>query len=98
MTISSSGRLLGQAELLRLQRGVEEGRDDDEPVAIPLCGLAELDVERLSRRRDPGTVRQYHLPGKASRGTGDHRDPVAAAELGRVWSVYVDVLENQHKL
>jgi hypothetical protein len=39
---------LGEADLPALQRGVVEGGDDDEPVAIPLGGLAELDVERLS--------------------------------------------------
>jgi hypothetical protein len=40
-------RLLGKAELLCLKSGVPEGGDHDEPVAVPLGGLAELDVERL---------------------------------------------------
>jgi hypothetical protein len=39
--------LLGEADLLPLQGGLQEGGDDDELVAVPLGGLAELDVERL---------------------------------------------------
>ena len=41
---------LGEADLPPLQGGVVEGGDDDELVAVPLGGLAELDVERLSGR------------------------------------------------
>ena len=41
---------LGEADLPPLYRGVVEGGDDDELVAVPLGGLAELDVERLSGR------------------------------------------------
>ena len=40
--------LLGEADLPALQGGVPEGGDDDELVAGPLGGLAELDVERLA--------------------------------------------------
>jgi AcrR family transcriptional regulator len=36
---------LGEAELLPLPGGVPEGGDDDELVAVPLGGLAELDAE-----------------------------------------------------
>jgi hypothetical protein len=42
--------LLGEADLLPLYRGVVEGGDDDELVAVPLGGLAEFDVERFSGR------------------------------------------------
>ena len=42
--------LLGEADLLPLQGGVPEGGADDELAAVPLAGLAELDVERLSGR------------------------------------------------
>src|ERR1700750_1392116 len=43
---------LGEAELALLQDGVPEGGDDDESVSVPLGGLPELQVERLSGRRD----------------------------------------------
>ena len=39
--------LLGEADLLPLNCGVPEGRDEDELVALPLAGLGELEVERL---------------------------------------------------
>jgi hypothetical protein len=39
--------LLGEADLLPLQCGVPEGGNHDELVAVPLGGLAELDVERF---------------------------------------------------
>src|SRR5690242_7049794 len=42
----------GQADLLRQQRGVPEGRDHDQLVVDPLGGLAELDIERLPGGRD----------------------------------------------
>src|SRR5215470_11735889 len=63
--------LLGEAELLALQGCVVEGGDDDEQVAVPLGGLAELEVERLSGRGDHGAVGQGHLPGEGPGRTGD---------------------------
>src|SRR3989454_9894248 len=81
---SSRKRLLGEAELLGLQRGVQEGRDDDEPVAIPLCGLAEFHVECFPCGGDHLAVGEDHLPAERPRGAGDHGDPVATSELDRV--------------
>jgi hypothetical protein len=52
---------LGEADLLPLQGGVVEGGDDDELVAFPLGGLAELDVERLSGGGYHGAVGQVAL-------------------------------------
>src|SRR6185437_16516588 len=87
--------LLGDADLLALQGGVVKGGDDDELVAVPLGGLAELEVERLSGRGDHSTVGQGHLPGEGPGGVGDDGDPVAAAELDRVRvAVHVHVGED----
>src|ERR1700759_108521 len=46
--------LLSEADLLPLPSGVPEGGDDDELVAVPLGGLAELDVECLEKE-PPGS-------------------------------------------
>src|SRR5450631_2128682 len=75
---------LGEADLLCLQGGVPEGEDLDDLVAVPLDGLAELEVERFSCRGNYGPVGQGHLPGEGSCGAADHGDPVAASELDRV--------------
>jgi len=40
----------GEPDLLCLLGGVPEGCDLDDPVAVPLDGLSELDVEGLTRR------------------------------------------------
>src|SRR5439155_23832000 len=48
VSVGTRGRLpreLGEAELLSLQCRVQEGSDDNEPVALPLGGLPELEVE-----------------------------------------------------
>src|SRR5258708_36572476 len=47
---------LGEAELLPLHTGAVEGGDDDELVAVPLGGLAEPAVARLSVRGQRGTA------------------------------------------
>src|SRR5438445_276494 len=86
------------ADLPRQESGVPERRNDYQLVAIPLAGLGELDIQRLSCRRYPLTVRRDHLPGKRSRGAGDDGDPVAAAELDRVRRVHVDVREDLDEL
>jgi len=44
--------LLWESGLLSLQRCVPEGGDDDELVTVPLAGLGEPEVERLSCRGD----------------------------------------------
>jgi hypothetical protein len=75
---------LAESDLLGLQGGVPEGGDGDELIALPLAGLAEVEVERLSRRGDHRAVGQRHFPGEGSGGAGDHGDPVAAPELDRV--------------
>jgi hypothetical protein len=93
-----TGRL-GEADLLRQQRGVPEGGNHDQLVADPLGGLGELDVERLSRRRDYLAVRKDHLPGESSRDVGDHGDPVAASELNRVWvAVHINIGEHAEQM
>ena len=53
-----------QAGRFGLQRGVPEGGDDDEPVAVPFGRLAELEVERLSGRGDHLAVGEGHLAGE----------------------------------
>jgi hypothetical protein len=63
----TSEEVLGEAELLGLRRGVPEGGDPDEPVAGPLGGLPEVEVERLSRRGDHVAVGQGHLRGAGLR-------------------------------
>ena len=68
MLRSGNQVLLGEADLLPLQGRVPEGGDDDELVAVPFGGLAELKVERLSGRADHSAVGQRHLPGE---GPGD---------------------------
>ena len=41
---------LGEADLLCLQGGVPEGGNSDQLVALPVAGLAKVEVERLSCR------------------------------------------------
>jgi len=62
-------RLPGESELLRLQSGIVKSRDDDEPVAVPLRGLAEFQVECLAGRGD-------HFADRIG-----CRDPKAAVEM-----------------
>jgi hypothetical protein len=76
----SMGRL-GEAELLLLQCGVPERGDDDEPVAVPLGGLPELEVERFSGRGDCAAVGEGQLAGEGPGDVGDDGDPVSAPEL-----------------
>src|SRR5438132_14120909 len=76
--------LLGEADLLPLNSGVPEGGDDDELVALPLAGLGELEVERLSGWRNHFAVGQRHLSRERPGGVGDDGDPVVASELDRV--------------
>ena len=90
--------LLGEADLLRLQSGVPEGGNYDEEVAVPLRGLAELDVERFSCRGDHFAIGEDHLPGEGPGGACDYGDPVAASELDRVRGVYVHVGEDAQHL
>jgi hypothetical protein len=55
-----------------LNSGVPEGGDHDEPVAVPLGGLAEPDAERLVGMTLPsGKVTSLGGPG----GMGDDGDP-----------------------
>ncbi len=89
----------GEADLLRLQGGVPEGEDLGDLVAVPLGGLAELEVERFSCRGDHVAVGQDHLPGEGPCGAADHGDPVAASELDWVGVVAdVDVGEDVKEL
>jgi len=81
---TEAAMLPGQSELLRLQSGIVKGRDDDEPVAVPLRGLAEFDVERFAGRSDRFAVRQYHLSAERPGGACDHGDPIATAKLDRI--------------
>src|SRR6202021_3360561 len=69
--------LLGEADLLPLPGGVPEGGDDDELVAVPLGGLAELDVECLSGGGNHGAVGQGHLAGEGPGGVGGGGVPAA---------------------
>jgi AcrR family transcriptional regulator len=82
---------LREADLLPLNSGVPEGGDDDELVTGPLAGLGELEVERLSGRRNHTAVWQGHLSRERPGGVGDHGDPVVASELDRVRRVDADV-------
>ena len=52
----------GHAELAGLQARVPKGGDDDELVALPLGGLAELQVEGLAGRRHHGAVGRASSP------------------------------------
>jgi len=100
-TERSSSRLpglFGEANLPRLQSGIPEGGNDDELVAVPLRGLAELDVERFACRGDHLAVGPDHLPAEGPGGAGDHGDPVAAAELNGVRGVHVYVGEHAYQL
>src|SRR5438270_8049880 len=91
-------RELGEAELLRLKSGVIEGGDDDEPVAVPLGGLAELQVECLACGGDHLAVREGHLPGEGPGGVGDDGDPVSASEPDWIRRVHVHVREAPQEL
>src|ERR1700680_2403089 len=75
---------LSKPDLLPLLSGVPEGRNNDELVAVPLGGLAELHVERFSCRGDHLAVGQDHLPSEGPRCAGDNSDPVAGPILDRV--------------
>jgi hypothetical protein len=50
--------LLGEANLSLLQGRVPEGGDLNDEVSVPLDGLAEVAVERLSRTRYHSAIRQ----------------------------------------
>jgi AcrR family transcriptional regulator len=89
---------LREADLLPLNSGVPEGGDDDELVTGPLAGLGELEVERLSGRRNHVAVGQGHLSRERPGGVGDHGDPVVASELDRVRGVDADVGEHLDQL
>jgi hypothetical protein len=95
---SKSDKPLCEADLFAQQSGVPEGGDLDEPVAVPLGGLAELDVECFSCRGNHAAVLQNHLPGEGPGHIGDNGDPVAAAELDRIWSIHVYVGEHPEHL
>ena len=90
--------LFGEANLPRHQSGVPEGGNDDELVAVPLRGLAELDVERFTCRADYLAVGQDHLPAEGPSDVGDDGDPVAAAELDRIRGVHVHIGEHAQHL
>ena len=96
----SSG-CLSQARCRTSERGMRtpERRDDDELVASPLGGLAELDAERFPGRGDYRAIGQGHLTRESPGGVGDHGDPVAAPELGRVRvAVHVHVGKDAQEL
>lgn len=98
-TLFATRQLPGEADLLRLHSRVPKGRDDDEPVAVPLRGLAEFHVERFSGRGDRLAVGENHLPGERPGGACDDGDPIAIAKLDRVPGEHVHVREDpQHLL
>ena len=72
--------LLSEADLLPLPSGVPEGGDDDELVAVPLGGLAELDVECLE---------------KEPPGSGEACDACRIILLNPSLLLYVLVIENE---
>src|SRR5205823_9503312 len=84
--------LPGETDLFRQQSGIPEGGNNDQLVAVPLGGLAEFDVERLSCPSNHLAVWQNHLARERSRGVGNHGDPVTASELNRIWiALHVNV-------
>jgi hypothetical protein len=72
--------LLSEADLLPVPGGVPEGGDDDELVAVPLGGLAELDVECLE---------------KEPPGSGEACDACRIILLNPPLLLYVLVVENE---
>jgi len=83
---------LGEADLSLLQSGVPEGSDLNDQVPVPLDGLAEVAVERLTGPGYHGAIGQGQLAAKRPGGTANYGGPVAASELDRVWVVLdVDV-------